>query len=279
MGQRMRSAPRIDRYATAPPAEPARRGGPAPIYVVCSPNRQVGKTMLARLLTEHYLTDGRQVAAFDLADEGPGLADFLPDHATIPNIGDMRGQVRFFDGLIEAGNIPKIIDLSHREFANFFTIADKIGLFEEARRRSIEPLILYLIDPSPVSAKAYGLLRRRFVGTSLLPVRNLTVAKGLPYCASFPHASRLVVSLEMAMLGPAARALVERETFSFLNLGLEDSPRFDMPARIRAELDAWFRRARFQFREIELSLIREQILSALQMDLSAGLQSAQRMAV
>jgi len=247
----------------APCPELPRRRRPAPIYVVCSPNRQVGKTMLARLLTEHYMADARQVAAFDLSDEGPGLADFVAHHVTISNIRDTRGQMRFFDGLIETDDIPKIIDLSHREFANFFTIVDKIGLFEEARRRSIEPLILFLIDPSPVSAKAYGLLRRRFTGTSLLPVRNLTVAKGLPYGASFPHASTLVVSLEISILGPAARALVERQTFSFLDLGKQDSPHSDMSARTRAELEAWFRRARFQFRELELSLIRQQILPAL----------------
>ena len=173
------NASAIDRCAVpaAPPPEPG-RSVPAPIYVVCSPNRQVGKTMLARLLAEHYMADARPVAAFDLSDEAPGLADFLTRHVTIPNIRDTRGQVRFFDGLIETGNIPKIVDLSHREFANFFTIVDKIGLFEEAGRRSIEPLILFLIDPSPVAAKAYGLLRRRFAGISLLPVRNLMVAKG-----------------------------------------------------------------------------------------------------
>jgi hypothetical protein len=262
------TASAIDRrdVPAAPSPEPG-RSVPAPLYVVCSPNRQVGKTMLARLLAEHYMADGRPVAAFDLSDEAPGLADFLTRHVTIPSIQDMRGQVRFFDGLIEAASIPKIVDLSHREFANFFTIVDKIGLFEEAQRRAIEPLILFLIDPSPVAAKAYGLLRRRFAGISLLPVRNLTVAKGLPYCASFPHASRLVVSLEIAMLGPAARAFVEREKFSFLNLAKQASPY--MSARTRAELDAWFRRARFQFRELELSLIREQILTALHSDLCA----------
>jgi hypothetical protein len=261
----------VDHYDAPPrpPPEPPRQGGPAPIYIVCSPSRQIGKTMLARLLAEHYMADARPVAAFDLADEGPGLADFLTQNVTIPNIRDMRGQVRFFDGLIETGGVPKIIDVSHREFANFFTIVDKIGLFAEARRRAIEPLILFLIDPSPVSAKAYGLLRRRFAGISLLPVRNLTVAKGLPYGASFPHASRLVVSLEISVLGPAARALVERERFSFLDLAKPTPPYSEMSARTRAELDTWFRRARFQFRELELSLIREQILTALQSDLCA----------
>jgi hypothetical protein len=259
------NATTVDRYdaLAAPHPAPPGRGGPAPLYVVCSPSRQVGKTMLARLLTEHYMADARPVAGYDLADEGPGLADFLSDHVTIPNIHDMRGQVSFFDGLIESTDVPKIIDLSHREFANFFTIVDKIGLFEEARRRSIEPLILFLIDPNPITAKVYELLRRRFNGTSLLPVRNLLVARGLPYGAAFPHASTLVVSLELSMLGPAARAIVEREKFSFVDLSNQASPYSNLPARTRAELDAWFRRARFQFREIELSLMREQILTSL----------------
>jgi hypothetical protein len=269
VGLRMTASAIDRRDVPAAPSAERGRSVPTPLYIVCSPNRQVGKTMLARLLAEHYMADARPLAAFDLSDEAPGLADFLTRHVTIPSISDTRGQVRFFDGLIETCNIPKIIDLSHREFANFFTIVDKIELFEEARRRAVEPLILFLIDPSPVAAKAYGLLRRRFAGISLLPVRNLMVAKGLPYCASFPHASRLVVSLEIAMLGPAARAFVERERFSFVNLAKQASPHSDMSARTRAEIDAWFRRARFQFRELELSLIREQIMTALQSDLCA----------
>jgi hypothetical protein len=255
----------IDRSGVSapPPPEPAFRSAPAPIYVVCSPNRQVGKTMLARMLAEHHAADARPFAAFDLSDEAPGLADFLTDRVSIPNIREMRGQVKFFDSLIEPDNVPKVIDVSHREFANFFTIVDKIGLFEEARRRRIEPVILFLVDRTQVAANAYDLLRRRFAGTSLLPVRNLTVAKGVPYGASFPHASRLVVSLEMAVLGPAAKSFVERERFSFLNLGKPAPPYPDMSARTHAELEAWFRRARFQFREMELSLIRQQIQSAL----------------
>jgi hypothetical protein len=239
-------------------------GGPAPIYVVCSPSRRVGKTLIARLLTEHHLADARAIAAFDLADEGPRLADFLPHQATIADIHDVRGQMRFFDFLIEGNQVPKIIDVSHREFANFFAIVDKIGLFQEARRRSIEPLILFLIDPDAATAKAYERLRRRFAGTSLLPVRNLTVAKGLPYGAAFPHASTLAVSLEIPVLGPAARARVDSNGFSFADFARNVPPRSGFPLRHRDELHAWLRRVRFQFREIELGLMCEQILTALQ---------------
>jgi hypothetical protein len=234
------------------------------MYVICSPSRRVGKTLVARLLTEHYIADMRPVLAFDLADEAPQLTNFLTDNASVAHISDLRGQMRLFDGLIESNTVPKIIDVSHREFTNFFAVAEKIGLFEEARRRSIEPLILFPIDPDPTAQKAYAMLRRRFIGTSLLPVRNLTVAKGLPYGASFPHTSTLAVSVEIPVLGPAARALVDRERFSFAEFDNARSLRSNFPVRPHDELHAWWRRVRLQFREIQLCLMRRQILTALQ---------------
>ena len=146
------------------PIVPAQAGncGPSPIYIVCSPSRQVGKTLLARLLAEHYLAEGRPLAAVDLADEGPRLSDFLPDHTRIANIDDVQGQMQLFDGLLEDNTMVKVIDVSYRAFKSFFSVASKINLFGEARRRSIEPLILFLIDPDPDTAKAYAWLRQRF---------------------------------------------------------------------------------------------------------------------
>jgi hypothetical protein len=253
----------IDRTRTsAPPPEAAFRNAPAPIYVICSPNRQVGKTMLARLLAEHHAADSRPFAAYDLADEAPGLADYLSYHVSLPSIRDLPGQMKFFDGLIEPDYIPKVIDVSHREFVNFFSIVDKIGLFEEAQRRGIEPVILFLVDHSQVAADAYGMIRGRFSGISLLPVRNQMVAKGVRHGGAFPHASKLVVSLELSVLGAAARQFVELERFSFLNLGRPVRPYSEMSSRVHAELDAWFRRSRFQFREMEQSLMSQQIPTA-----------------
>ncbi len=109
-----------------------------------------------------------------------------------------------FDGLIAGNEMPKVIDVGHRAFGLFFAIAHKIGLFDEARRRGIEPVILFMIDPDPKAEKAYSLLRRSFPGTSLLPARNLTVAKGLRYGDAFPHASTLAASLEISELATAA---------------------------------------------------------------------------
>lgn len=128
-------------------------GKTTPLYVVCSTRRRGGKTLVSRLLTEFYVLGDRPVAAFDLCDEGPQLADYLPKFTTIADINDIRGQMAFFERLIAEDGGAKIIDLSHRIFKNFFTTVQKIGFFEEAHRHSIAPLILFVLDMHPKSPK------------------------------------------------------------------------------------------------------------------------------
>jgi len=152
-----------------------------PLYVVCSPCRRVGKTLVSRLLTEFYVVNDRPVAAFDLADEGPQLADYLPGITTIADISDTRGQMAFFDRLIADDVGARIVDLDCRVFKIFFAVVQEIGFFEEARHRSIEPLILFIIDPDPKSAKAYAVLRHQLSQASLLPVRNQIEAAAISY--------------------------------------------------------------------------------------------------
>src|SRR5262245_17335060 len=95
-------------------------GAAAPLYIVCSPRRGVGKTLLARLLAEFYFAHERSIAAFDLADEGPQLSDYLPDITSVVELGNMRGQVSFFDRLIGEKHTAKVVDVSHRTFRDFF---------------------------------------------------------------------------------------------------------------------------------------------------------------
>src|SRR5215467_3240789 len=98
-----------------------------PLYVVCSPCRHVGKTLVSRLLTEFYVVNDRPVAAFDLADEGPQLADYLPGITTIADISDTRGQMAFFDRLIADDVGARIVELECRVFKIFFAVVQEIG--------------------------------------------------------------------------------------------------------------------------------------------------------
>jgi hypothetical protein len=237
---------------------PARVEGPAPIYVVCSPSRRVGKTLIARFLTEYHVADGRTVAAYDLSDESPQLTDYLPHHAASADIADIRGQMALFDGLIAGDEMPKVIDVGHRAFWRFFAVVHRIGFFEEARGRGIEPVILFIADDDPKTQRACTLLRCSFPGTPLLPVRKL--AAGLPDS----RANGFAASLDIAELPPSLRNLVDRPGFSFADFPRRPPAAGRLSIKARDELLAFIRRVHAQLREIELGLVSEQAFAGLQ---------------
>jgi hypothetical protein len=236
-------------------AQRAMTGNTTSLYVVCSPCRGVGKTLVSRLLTEFHVLDERPVAAFDLADEGPQLADYLSELTTVADIGDTRGQMALFDRLLADQSTAKVIDLSHRTFKSFFTIARTIGFFEEARRRSIEPLILFVIAPDPKSPKAYAMLRRWFTAASLMPVQNQTAAITVPYADSGSDTSMVPVSLDIPILGPALKALVDQRSLSFSRFWRSMPGVF--PVRLKQELQIWMEHVFLQIRDLDRWLTSE----------------------
>jgi hypothetical protein len=240
-------------------------GRASSLVVVCSPRRHIGKTLLARLLVEFHVADGKAVAAVDLADESPQLSDYLPGLTSRGEVTSIRGQMALFDGLLGDRDAPKVIDVSHRTFRDFFVVARKIGFFEEARRRAIEPVILFLVDPDPRSAQAYSVLRSSFPGTPLLPVRNQAFARGVPYDAFLNH-SDVHVSLEIpALASSSLKSLIEQPWFSFARFEREGGPAASggLPPRLDEELHGWFKRIFRQFRELELWLMQREILTLL----------------
>ena len=185
-----------------------------PLAIVCSPCRGVGKTLLARLLAEFCaLEEGGTVTAFDLADDPPRLADFLPEATAIAEVGDVASQMALFERLLDDDNGATIVDLGHRAFERFFRVVHEIDFFAEARRRAIEPLILFIVDPDPRSPAAYAELRERFIDASLLPVCNQVETTAL-VPADAP-AEGIPGMVEIPRLPFALRALVDRPTFSF----------------------------------------------------------------
>ena len=81
------------------------------VTIVASPRPRVGKTLLARLLTDFHLQEGRAVAAFDLNAGEETLVQFLPEHVTRSAIDDIKGQMALFDRLIDDDGVTKIVDL------------------------------------------------------------------------------------------------------------------------------------------------------------------------
>ena len=218
-----------------------------PLYVICSPFRRVGKTLVARLLTEFHVLHDRAVTAFDLADEGPQLTDYLPNLTIPSDIRKILGQMALFDRIIADRDSAKVIDLSHRTFNDFFSVAQEIGFFAEARRHHIEPLVLFIVDVDPKSSAAYGMLRRSLVDASLLPVRNKAELRELPEDNSPARTS--ITALEIPLLHFPLKVEIDQKDFSFGEFwGLAAR---DASDELESELQVWIEHVFYQFQQVE----------------------------
>jgi hypothetical protein len=230
-----------------------------PVFIVASPRPQVGKTFLARLLTDFLRLDGGQAVAFDLNPAGDALAD--PRLAAGCDLTDVRSQMALFDCLIVEDGIAKVIDLGHGSFGQFFTVVEDIGFIDEACRRAIEPVILFAADPHPVSAKAFADLQQRFPKAVAAPVFNEAILKGQKLRDRFRSGHAAAVPLQIPLLLPILKAHADKSWHSFADFhaGMPEG----VPRGLAIELNAWTRRTFLEFRELELRLLLEKLRASL----------------
>ena len=220
-----------------------------PVAIIASPRPRVGKTLLARLLTDFNLQQGTSVAAFDVNVGENTLARFLPAHVIRSAIDDLKGQMALFDHLMAEDGVTKIVDLGGASFEPFFALANQFGFAEEARRRGIVPVLLYLMTPDRTSVEAYRSLCSRFPEAMPAPVHNeiFGVAQyGNKYAPI--GSGRLVMRLPL--LASNVRKYIERPPFSFAD---SEAATLDVDAHI--ELQHWLRRIYREFRELDLRIL------------------------
>src|ERR1700688_2957228 len=148
-----------------------------PVYIICSPRPRVGKTLVARLLTEFLCGDGRSVAAFDINPDDFALADCLPRHTAVANMADTLGQIALFDKLVMDDGTAKIVDVGASSFKRFFVLLHELGFIQEAHRRALQPVVLFMADPDRRSMQAYASLQDQSRDVVLVPVYNGAVMR------------------------------------------------------------------------------------------------------
>jgi len=84
--------------------------------------------------------------------------------------------IQRIDRLIADNWQTSVIDLSHGMFEQFFKVMAEIGFEQEARRRLIEPIVLFITDSARVTSQSYAELRRRLEQTAFEPVHNETAS-------------------------------------------------------------------------------------------------------
>src|ERR1700722_13100119 len=149
-----------------------------PVYIICSPRPLVGKTLLARLLSEFLLLKNGTVVSFDVNLKEPSLLDYLPKPTGTADVIDTFGKMQLMDRLIVNDGTAKVIDLGFHAFDEFFKMSDEIGFMKEAARRGVAPVILFVADTDRASARGYPMLQQQIPASSLITVDNEYVVRG-----------------------------------------------------------------------------------------------------
>lgn len=230
------------------------------VIVVASPRPRVGKTLLARLLVDYYLLEGHPVHAFDLNTGEGTLAQFLPQHVTVSTIADVQGQMALFDRLVSADDTVKIIDVGHEAFEAFFGLAERIDFADEARRRGIAVVVLFMISSDRTTADAYRKLGERLPRVTLTPVQNEMFGAG-QMRDKFPPIGRGAALLRVPALAPGLRKHVELPPFSFSGPQLANAKNIPLDGHL--ELQRWLRRIYLEFRELDLRVLLADLQSSI----------------
>src|SRR6266853_2673052 len=214
-----------------------------PVYIICSSRPLVGKTLIARLLSEFLLLKNGEVAAFDINLKEPSLLDYLPRITETAEVDDTFGKMTLMDRLIVNDGIAKVIDLGFHAFDEFFKMSEEIGFMKEAARRGVAPVILFVADTDRVSARGYPMLQQQIPATALVTIDNEYVVRG-----ELPPAMARGRVLPISALPVFLKTYIDRLTFSFTGYlrNEKDSS---------TELHQWIRRNYSAFRDLELSLI------------------------
>ena len=214
-----------------------------PVYIICSPRPLVGKTLIARLLSEFLLLKNGTVEAFDINLKEPALLDYLPGITETAEVDDTFGKMALMDRLIVNDALAKVIDLGFHAFDEFFKMSEEIGFMKEAARRGVAPVILFVADTDRASARGYAMLQQQIPATVMVTVDNEYVVRGeLPLDMSHGRILRI------AALPVFLKTYIDRLTFSFT-----DYLRHEKDSS--TELHQWIRANYSSFRDLELNLL------------------------
>jgi hypothetical protein len=225
------------------------------LYIVASQHPRVGKTLISRLLIEFFRLSGRPLVGYDLDPREPRLAGHFPNLAWTVDIAETPGQMALFDRLIGDNWRTTVIDLGYGLFEQFFAVMAEIGFEKEARRQLIEPIVLFITDSAPSTARSYAELRRRLPQTTFVPVHN-EAASFMFIQRDFPPTRPEYGVIRIPRLSPVVRGVIDRPGFSF-GAYMEKQPGGPN------EVHTWIGNIFAEFRNLELQLLLGQVQSSL----------------
>jgi len=228
-----------------PVEQPENDSGRSAVLIVCSPRPRVGKTLVARLLTEFFLTDRRPVIAFDVNPNDPVLSDYLPAYTEQASVAETPGQMALFDRLVINDGLPKVVDVAADQFKPFFDTMTAIRFPDAAAAAAIDTVILFVAENHARSVEAYRKIQEELPRATLVPVHNeLVESYGAPVVR---HPSNGTPPVTIPHLPPYLLGVVKKPSFSF-------SKFLNQPSQFPTLLHKWVSQPYIGFRDIELRL-------------------------
>lgn len=214
-----------------------------PIYIICSPSPQVGKTLIARLVSEFLLLKNGTALSFDVNLKEPSLLDYLPNITETADVIDTYGKMQLMDPLIIHDRVAKVIDLGFHAFDEFFKMCEQVGFMKEAARSYVVPIILFVASTDRISIRSYEMLRRQIPPAALVTIHNEFVLRG-----GLPDAMDSERVLRIPALPLFLKRYIDRLSFSFTGY-LRNEKDWS------TELHQWIRQNYTMFRDLESSVI------------------------
>ncbi len=237
---------------------PLQAAKPSVAGIVTSVHARTGRTLLARVLAEHFVLSGQRPLIFDTDPVDHRLQSCFPHETIVVDLNEVRDQMTLFDTLAAPSRESRVANVSHQAFRKFFDVMSESGFETEAREHNIAPVIFYMTDRTPDSFEQGRLLRERFSEASFVLVENAFVGEPKEVTrssAGYQALSAHELRMTMPMLeGEFAEAL-DDPRFSLSELmrqpmALDDTrpePQDELSFRARSAIRTWLIR---MFREI-----------------------------
>jgi hypothetical protein len=168
--------------------------------IVASARARSGKTLLVRLLAEHFVLGRQRPAIFETDVTTAPLTARFPNDAFALDIDRVTDQMALFDGMSAPAPNSRILDLANTSSKKFFDLMEKSDFADEARANALEPAIFYIVGPGGDDLQRAVRLRRRIGDCPLILVENM--ALGETNSSDLAHAAYILDELQFRMLIP-----------------------------------------------------------------------------
>lgn len=218
---------------------------PPTVFLICSDLARNGKTLLARVLVDFLLMEGRDPFCFDLAPPAGALRQYFPGRTALLDFAQEEGRTKLFDTLLTRPGRDYVIDLPAAQLSNYCTCAVEADLPTKLQEKGYRSAVLYVVDREEKSLQAAVSLEEVLLPDLFVPVANRFVGSALPDDLPGPV-------LTMEGMDAELHAVVSNRRFSLRVFMMGDETA--VPVRLRGGLKTFLHRLVSGMREFEPAL-------------------------